>query len=283
MHVTIITPSFNQGRFLEQTILSVLNQTYRHIQFLVIDGGSTDNSVDIIRKYEQRIQFWVSEPDGGQADAINKGFALAKGDLICWVNSDDILYPNYVADRVAQFKDNPSMDMIYGDVDEGPDMTSKTIRKGRQTDVGEMLKNASCPVPQQSAMWRRSVIEQMGYLNPRWHVILDREYFTRIAAKGRMKYIAGSVALFRTHAASKSVAEKLKWGDEMPQYYEMIFRDNIYGLAPEILARGNQCLSKIYFKSGRMFARAGQKQLAADFYLKSKRASLYTYIRHRYF
>lgn len=283
MYVSIITPSFNQGKFLEQTIQSVLNQTYSHIEFLIIDGGSTDNSVDIIQKYKNRIQYWVSEPDSGQADAINKGFRRAKGDLICWINSDDILYPDFVADRVAQFKENPNIDMIYGDIDQGRDITVKRIRKGRQTDVKEMLRNASCPIPQQSAMWRRSVIEKMGYLVPQWHVVLDREYFVRIAAKGRIKYIPGSVAFFRNHEDSKSVAEKLKWGDELPKYYEMVFHDNIYDLKPEMMSGKNKCLSKIYYKCGRMFAKAGQKQRAADFFVKSRKTSLSTYILNRYF
>lgn len=282
MYVTVITPSFNQGKFLEQTIQSVLSQTYNNIEFLVIDGGSTDNSVDIIQKYQSSINYWISEPDNGQADAINKGFKLANGDLICWINSDDILYPAFVADRVGQFKENPNIDMIYGDVDKGPNPTTKRILKGRQTNIKDMLRNASCPIPQQSAMWRRRVLENIGYLVPEWHVLLDREYFIRIAAKGQIKYIPGSVAFFRNHEDSKSVAEKLKWGEELPMYYEMVFHDNVYNLKPEIMSVRNKCLSKIYYKCGRIYAKAGQEKIAADFFLKSKKTNLVTYLLSSY-
>ena len=118
---------------------------------------------------------------------------------MCWVNSDDILYPDYIATRVQQFKENPNVDMIYGDVEQGPDPSVRRLRKGRQTSIKDMLKYAECPIPQQSAMWRREVIERIGYLDTQWHVLLDREYFIRTAAKCSIKYIPGAVAFFRNH------------------------------------------------------------------------------------
>ncbi len=280
--VSIITPSYNQGKYLEQTIQSVLNQTYSNIEYLIVDGGSTDNSVDIIKKYEENISYWVSKPDNGQADAINKGFKLAKGKLVCWVNSDDILYPDYVTDRVQQFKENPNVDMIYGDIEKGPDPSTRRLHKGRQTSIKDMLKYAKCPIPQQSAMWRRSVMEKIGFLVPQWHVVLDREYFIRIAANCLIKYIPGAVAFFRNHEQSKSVAGKLKWADELPKYYEIVFNDNIYHLPPNLLSYKNKCLSKIYLKCARMLAKAGEKRAAEDFFSKSKKTSFYNYILNRY-
>ena len=283
IYVSIITPSYNQGEYLEQTIQSVLGQTYSNIEYLVVDGGSTDNSVDIIKKYEDNIAYWVSRPDNGQADAINKGFKLAKGGLLCWVNSDDILYPNYVADRVQQFKENPNVDMIYGDIEQGPDLSTKQLRRGRQTNIGDMLKYAECPIPQQSAMWRREVIEKIGYLVPGWHVVLDREYFIRIAANCLIKYIPGKVAFFRNHEHSKSVVEKLKWAEELPRYYEMVFNDNIYHLPPKLLSNKNRCLSKIYLKCARMSTIAGKKSMAEDFFLRAKKTNFCSYVLNRYY
>ncbi len=282
IHVSIITPSYNQGKYLEQTIQSVLNQTYSNIEYLVVDGGSTDNSVDIIKKYEEKISYWISESDNGQADAINKGFKLAKGDLVCWVNSDDILYPDYVANRVQQFKENPNVDMIYGDVEQGHDPSIKRLRKGRQTSIKDMLKYAKCPIPQQSAMWRRDIIEKIGYLVPQWHVILDREYFIRTAANCLIKYVPGPVAFFRNHEQSKSVAEKLKWAEELPKYYEMVFNDNIYHLSPNLLSCKSKCLSKVYLKCAKISANAGKERAAEDFFTRSKKSSFCNYILNRY-
>jgi glycosyltransferase involved in cell wall biosynthesis len=281
--VSIITPSYNQGKFLEQTILSVINQTYSNFEYLIIDGGSTDNSVEIIKKYEKQIAYWISEPDNGQADAINKGFQRAKGDLICWINSDDILYPNYVADRVRQFRESPDVAMIYGDIEKGQDLSKIRLRKGEQTNIKDMLKYATCPIPQQSAMWRRTAIQKIGYLDPQWHVVLDREYFTRMAANFPIKYIPGAVAFFLNHEHSKSVAEKLKWTEELPKYYEMVFNENIYHLSPHLLSYKNKCLSKIYLKCAKIFVKAGKKQEAKTFFSKSKKISLVNYILGRYF
>ena len=281
--VSIITPSYNQGMYLEQTIQSVLNQTYGNIEYLVVDGESTDNSVDIIKKYEKSIAYWISEPDNGQADAINKGFKHASGELVCWVNSDDILYPDYVNDRVRQFKEHTDADMIYGDVEQGPEPSIKRLRKGRQTSIKDMLEYAECPIPQQSAMWRRGVIEKTGYLAPRWHVVLDREYFTRMAANCLIKYVPGAVAFFRNHERSKSVADKLKWAEELPKYYEMVFNDNIYHLTPNLLSYKNKCLSKIYLKCAKISAKAGKTREAKDFFAKSKKSSFCNYMLGRYF
>lgn len=280
--VSIITPSYNQGEYLEQTIQSVLNQTYSNIEYLVIDGASADNSIDIIRKYETRIDYWISKPDDGQADAINKGFKRANGELVCWINSDDILYPDYVAKRVQQFKENPDAGMIYGDIEKGPDLPTRRLSKGRQTSINDMLKYATCPIPQQSAMWRRDVVGRIGYLVPQWHVVLDREYFTRTAANCLIEYVPGAVAFFRNHERSKSVAEKLKWTEELPKYYEMVFNEDIYHLSPSLLSYKDKCLSRVYLRCARISARAGKKREAEDFLAQSKKSSFYTYILDRY-
>ncbi len=282
INVTVITPSYNQGDYLEQTIKSVLSQTYKNIEYLIIDGGSTDGSVEIIKKYEKNIAYWVSEPDKGQADAINKGFNIAKGDLVCWINSDDVLYPDFVADRVGQFLENPDVDMIYGDVDQGTDPSVKRPRKGRSTNIRDMLKYAECPIPQQSAMWRRHVIEKVGHLVPRWHVVLDREYFIRIAARCSIKYVPGAVAFFRYHENSKSIVDRLKWVDELPVYYEAVFNDNIYNLSPDLLSCRDRCLSIMYVWCAKRCAKAGRKSEAKKFFDKARKSSLSAYVLSRY-
>ncbi len=218
--VSIITPSFNQGRFLKDTILSVLTQDYQKIEYIIIDGGSSDNSVDVIKKYSSELAYWVSEPDKGQADAINKGFLRASGDFICWLNSDDLLYPHFISSRVQQFKNNPVIDIIYGDVDQGMKPEETWLRKGKQTDSCSMLKSLEIPIPQQSAIWRRKVLDVTGVLNPQLHTLLDRDFFIRIARNHKMLYIPGALAFFRVHDMSKSINEAMKWTEELPPYYQ---------------------------------------------------------------
>jgi len=281
--VSIVIPSYNQGIYLEETIQSVIEQTYNNIEMLIIDGGSKDNSVDVIKKYEKQISYWVSEPDKGQCDAINKGMRKAKGELICWVNSDDILYPDFVAQRVRQFEEFPNVGMIYGDIDQGKNLSSPRPCNGRPTDITKMIRHAECPIPQQSAMWRKSVVEKIGYLDVQWNVVLDREYFTRIAANFPIKYISGSVGFFRNHENSKSIMQRLKWAEELPRYYEMVFNNNIYSLPPDVLRYKQECLLKIYLKCAGMLKKAGNKQQAEVFFQKAKKMGIIKYLISRYF
>ena len=223
--VSIITPSYNQGAFLEETIQSVLAQTYGNIEYIVIDGGSTDNSVDVIQRYADHIAYWCSEKDNGQADAINKGFRHATGSLLCWINSDDILYPTFVEERVRQFIQHPEMDMIYGDVEQGDSMAHKTLRRGAPATYQDMLLTLNVPIPQQSAMWSRRILDRIGCLQPQWYVLLDREFFMRMAEAGNILYVAGALAFFRNHEQSKSVKDWGRWAAELECYYAQLFQN----------------------------------------------------------
>jgi glycosyltransferase involved in cell wall biosynthesis len=246
--VSIITPSYNQGRYIEETILSVLNQDYENIEYIIIDGGSTDDSLDIVKKYSYKLAYWVSEPDKGQADAINKGFLKAKGEFVCWLNSDDFIYKNFISSRVRQFQCNPDFDMIYGDVDQGREPGKVWLRKGRVTSYNKMRKTLEVPIPQQSAVWRRNVLQKTGMLNPEWHVLLDRDYFIRISMNHRIQYIPGAVAFFRIHNYSKSIKDSVKWAEELPLYYKSLIekQEDYKNRAHSVMARCYWYCSKIY-------------------------------------
>jgi glycosyltransferase involved in cell wall biosynthesis len=218
--VSIVIPSYNQGCYIEETILSVLNQSYQLIEIIIIDGGSVDNSVEVIKKYEDKITYWISEPDNGQADAINKGFEKASGDLLCWVNSDDILYPDFIKRRVLEFSQFPDVVMIYGDVDQGWDLDSKILRRGSQQAWENMIQSCIVRVPQMSALWKKEVYETLGGLDTTLKVLLDWEYFVRIANNYKILYIPGAVAFFRQHDLSKSNNLNTLWAEEMISYYE---------------------------------------------------------------
>lgn len=261
--VSIITPSYNQGEYLEETILSVLNQTYGNIEYIVIDGGSTDNSVDIIRKYEERITFWCSEKDKGQADAINKGLKRATGDMVCWINSDDILYPHFVEKFVNHFVSHPNVDFLYGDVEQGADLQHATIRRGEKIDYPTMLRTLRVPMPQQATMWRKGVLDQIGYLDPQWHVLLDREYFMRIAQHCVIEYLPGVVAFFRNHEKAKSIAEWHKWMPELEKYYTTLFEDSKFPYQH----LKNESMASMYWECYRIAVSCNEKQ-ALRYYLK---------------
>ena len=141
--VSIITPSFNQAQYLEQTIQSVLSQDYPNIEYIIMDGGSTDGSVDIIKKYQDKIKYWVSEQDAGQTEAINKGFAKAQGEILAWINSDDSYNPNAVSEAVKYLIENPNVAMVYADcnfIDENGNVIGKFNAK--QTNY-KMLRQGS--------------------------------------------------------------------------------------------------------------------------------------------
>lgn len=261
--VSIITPSYNQGEYLEETIQSVLNQTYGNIEYIVIDGRSTDNSVDIIRKYEERITFWCSEKDKGQADAINKGLKRATGDLVCWINSDDVLYPNFVEKFVNYFVAHPDVDFLYGDVEQGADMQHATMRRGEVIDYPTMLRTLRVPMPQQATMWRKEVMDKIGYLDPQWHVLLDREYFMRIAQHCVIEYLPGVVAFFRNHENAKSIAEWHKWMPELEKYYTTLFEDSNFPY--QHLKK--ESMASMYWECYRIAVSCNEKQ-AQRYYLK---------------
>jgi glycosyltransferase involved in cell wall biosynthesis len=223
--ITVITPSFNQGEFLEETIRSVVLQDHPNVEYIVIDGGSTDHSVSIIKRYEPWISQWVSETDNGQADAINKGFERATGELLCWLNADDVLYQGFLSRRREELTARPEVDLIYGDVESGWDGATRAVLRGEAMTFIDMLRTLRVAIPQQSAMWRRSTIERLGGLDPRWHVVLDREFFLRVVHRGMAEYVPGLCGYFRQHRSAKSVAETKVWVTELPLMYEEFFAD----------------------------------------------------------
>lgn len=211
--VSIITPSFNQASYLEQTIQSVLDQDHADIEYLVIDGGSTDGSVDIIKKYVPRLAYWVSEKDAGQADAINKGMARAKGDIVAWLNSDDYYLPGTISAAVKAFDENPDVVLVYADmlaVDEHG-QTFNTLRY-RQLTLEELL--CFQIIGQPGVFMRRAAFEKVGGLDLSYHFMLDHHLWIRIAAQGRILHIPQTWSAARYHPAAKNRAQAAAFGRE---------------------------------------------------------------------
>lgn len=211
--VSIITPSFNQAKYLEQTIQSVLSQDYLNIEYIVIDGGSTDGSVEVIKKYQDKISYWVSEQDAGQTEAINKGFAKAKGEILAWINSDDFYNPNAVSEAIKYLAENPNVAMLYADcnfIDENGNVIGKFNAK--QTDY-KLLRKGYVHIPQQTMFFRA---KYWTPLDPSFYFAMDYDLWTRIAKQAEIKYIPGKVwANFRIHTSSKTNVNDMRGWDEM--------------------------------------------------------------------
>jgi len=202
--ISIVTPSFNQGNFLEETILSVLEQDYPNIEYIVMDGGSTDRSVDIIRKYTDRIAFWVSEPDEGQSDALCKGFSRATGEIFGWLNSDDTLAPGTLS-RVGEFfAAHPDVDITYGNM-HLVDPSGRRLYTAYPLLDLRILVYENRFIPQQAMFWRRELYVRVGGVNPELRFAMDFELTVRFLRAGaRVAKIHKPLANFRFHPDAKS-------------------------------------------------------------------------------
>jgi glycosyltransferase involved in cell wall biosynthesis len=218
--ISIITPSFNQARYLEHTILSVLQQNYEPLEFIIIDGGSTDGSVEIIRKYEKQLAFWVSEKDRGQADALNKGLQHATGDIVAYLNSDDIYLPGAFAAVVNYFREHPECEWLCGD----------TLMFGE--DKEDVLVSADVPksaahalswaytAPQPGMFWKRELLRE-GF-DECWRYCFDHELYVRLLLAGHeCHHLPATLAAYRLHSESKTVAEGGLFDSEFDQIAEI--------------------------------------------------------------
>jgi glycosyltransferase involved in cell wall biosynthesis len=207
--ISVITPSFNQGEYIEETILSVIHQGYPNLQFIIIDGGSSDKTISIIKKYETYIDYWVSEKDAGQSDAINKGLIKADGEIINWLCSDDLLAPNALHTIAQKFTENPHINIVSGisrKFDEINDlgMSTTTIFQ----EISKLLYHSH--ICQPSTWFRKSIFDKITPLNTELHYTMDSEMWIRYLLEYKIEtilYLPKVLCGYRYHNNSKSVSQ----------------------------------------------------------------------------
>lgn len=201
--ITLVTPSYNQGRYIEETIKSIIDQQYPNLEYFVVDGGSTDESVSIIRKYSEHIQWWVSEKDGGQTDAINKGFKRATGEIVNWINSDDILYPDALFHVAQTFMAHPEAGFVYGKTQRFDGSGRVELMQHDETDL-PLKYYYYFPYGQQACFYKRSILEKVDYMNEVLHFSMDYDLFVRLHLHAKTIKTDVVIGGFRDHEASKS-------------------------------------------------------------------------------
>ena len=220
--ISVITPSLNQGRYLRQTIESVLSQDYADLEYIVVDGGSVDDSVDIIREYGDRITSWTSEADRGQSDAVNKGFARATGEIFAFLNSDDYYLPGALARAAEAFAASPNAGAVYGRSHFVAEDGRVLRTDGQPIDTRRMIDGAYPTLPQPSVFVRRETIDRVGYLDPDLHYTFDKEFFWRVFANYETVFIPHTLAAMRLHASSKSVTSGCRFPPELERIAEKV-------------------------------------------------------------
>ncbi len=275
--VSIVTPSYNQGEFLEYAILSVLGQDYPNVEYLIVDGDSKDGSLEIIKRYASRVSWWVSEPDRGQAEAINKGLQRARGEIVAWLNSDDLYLPGAISGAVLAFQAHPTAGMVYADaitIDEKgcPIKWLQFPDWGLEHLIGFRI------ICQPAVFIRRAVLEQVGLLDERYHYMLDHQLWIRLARKAPVVHVPTVWAASRYHLRAKNVSQAEGFAHETLRILAWMQTQ------PDLLAifrrHRRQIMAGAYRLHGRYLLEAGRATQALQSYVRALFYSPAYVLRH---
>lgn len=276
--VSIVTPSYNQGAYIRETMDSILSQDYPNIEYWVIDGGSADQTLSILREYEADPRFhWISERDDGQSDAINKGWSRCRGGVLAWLCSDDVYCPGAIRSQVDYLQAHPDVDAVYSNAIR-MSADGKPIRKdwARPFSLYELLRIDF--IPQSTIFLRRRLIERTGILDTSLHYGMDHDYWLRAALNSTFAYHSAEIARYRLHPESKGVAQIVKFNADMVRVMDRFFAQP--NLLPDIIQKRRNIYADMLLMIATNYARAGQLGEAVRYLGKSLR---YHPIRPRLF
>lgn len=253
--ISIITPSYNQGEFIEETLLSVIFQGYPNLEYIVIDGGSADESVEIIKKYEPWISYWISEPDNGQTHAINKGLEKATGDIIAYLNSDDLYQPETFQIVVDFFNDNPDVDMVFGDIvhiDRDSNILSKISREPINI---EQFYGCCFYIPQPTVFLRKNIVVKIGAFDETLNLGMDLDYWMRLSFQGKIVYLSEILASARIYPEAKSSDLSVNYLEEHLKILDKNKKNIVKIHNSDDLLRNSY--SSVYFSGGLKYLKCG--------------------------
>lgn len=264
--VSVITPSFNQGAFIAATIESVLGQDYAPLEYWVMDGGSTDETLEVMRRYGDRL-CWVSEPDGGQAMAINKGWRRARGEIIAWLNSDDTYCAGAVRAAVEVLQRHPELDAVYGQADY-VDVHGKVVwpYATRPYDYVELVRSSLNFIPQPAVFLRRGVLDSVGYLDETLSYVMDFDYWLRLGVCHQMGYVPQKLAHLRLHEAAKTTGQAGEFAPELIRIYQRLLARA--DLPEAVQAVRSQAMRNAYYNAATIALWAGRLSAARRYALQ---------------
>ena len=265
--VSIVTPSLNQSRFIRATIDSILSQDYPNLEYWVIDGGSKDGTVNTLQSYSERIH-WVSEADSGQSQAINKGWKRSHGDILGWVNADDLLQPLAVQRAVQALLSNQAVGAVYGDsfyIDDA----DKVIQQypARAFNYDALVSETENFIPQTSVFMRRNVLEKAGFLNESLHFVMDHDLWLRMGLIAPMEYLPMEMAALRLHSSAKTVKAMSGFASEFAFMYQNLFTNP--ALPMTLRQRQTEIMHTAYVHSASFCFWGGDTRSALQFLQKA--------------
>lgn len=268
--VSIVTPSFNQAQFLEEAILSVIHQAYPRIEYIVIDGGSTDGSLEIIERYASKLAYWASARDSGQADAINRGMDRSTGEIVAWLNSDDLYLAGAIRQAVDALQAHPEAAMVFADglmVDE----TGRLLDRHRYRSLSTLDLLCFDVLLQPTVFMRKEVLEEVGFLDASYNLILDHDLWVRLSSSHPIVHIPRFWAVERTHAGAKTIAQASAFVEEAQRMIARV--GDSKDLGPLVRAHRRQIGASLDLFAAKRLIDAGDYRLALERYRAAARQS----------